>query len=297
MHRILIGWLAVGLVLTACAESEPTVVTSPGAPAGTPTVEPGSPASTLPTPDGEVVKVLTVTDGDSIAVDRSGVRTEVRLAGINAPESDECYGDPSRGVLSELIEGSDVVLVPVTDEDETDQFGRLLRDVFLGGTWMNEVLVRRGAALALQTGSPSEVALVAAENAAWADRVGMWDPEACGRFTPGVVAVDVNYDPPGADGENAADEFALIQNEGDATVDISGWIVRDESSQHRYVFPAGTTLTPGDALRLRSGCGTDSANDVYWCADGAVWSNGGDTVLLQTPAGTVASRFKYGGSF
>ena len=88
-----------------------------------------------------------------------------------------------------------------------------------------------------------------------------------------------------------------MANEGDATIDHAVWIVRDESSTHRYVFPNGVVLAPGDGLRLHTGCGVDTDRSLYWCADDAVWSNGGDTVIVQTPGGTVVDRLKYAGDF
>lgn len=289
MDRNLTIAVLVTVVLAACSADTATSSTA----GGVTTSLPPSPSAL----DGEVATLDTASDGDSMVVHVDGERNEVRLAGINAPEADECHGDDSRAMLEELVGAGELVLEPVTGEDDVDQFGRLLRNVWVDGTWVNELLVRRGAALALQTGTTDETVLVAAENQAWLDRVGMWDRTVCGDFPPGVEVIDVNYDPPGADEENAAAEFALLTNEGGDQVDISGWIVRDESSQHRYRFPEGTVLAPDDQLRLRSGCGTDEGLDLYWCAEGPVWSNGGDTVLLQTPTGTVASRYKYGGSF
>jgi micrococcal nuclease len=78
---------------------------------------------------------------------------------------------------------------------------------------------------------------------------------------------------------------------------MSGWILRDESSKHRFRFPDSFTMEPGAAVRIRSGCGTSDASDLYWCADDAVWSNGGDSVILQTSGGTVVDRWKYEGDF
>lgn len=291
MRRNLTIAAMVTVVLAGCSADTATSSTADGVTPST------ASATSNPAPDGDTATVVTVSDGDSLVIVIDGERIEVRLAGINAPEADECHGDASRTMLEQAVGTGTVVLRPVTGEDDVDQFGRLLRNVWVDGTWVNEQLVADGAALALQTGTPDEDALVAAENHAWTARVGMWDPAACGEFPPGVVVSDVNYDPPGADDENAAAEFTLLGNDGDEAVDISGWIVRDESSLHRYTFPGGTVLAPGDGLRLHSGCGDDGGLDLYWCADGAVWSNGGDTVLLQTPTGTVASRYKYGGSF
>ncbi len=266
--------------------------TTAPAPVDTPAT---SPASTATRPDdAELVPVQMVLDGDSLAVERDGRRTEVRLAGINTPESGECFGDDARNLTRQLA-GDEVVLVPVEGEDDLDQFGRLLRNVWADETWINLELVRNGAAIALQTGTPDEAALVAAEDIAWQEGRGLWGSTVCGGFTAGPRVTDIRFDPPGRDFENKEEEFLLIANEGDEPVDIGGWIIRDESSTHRYRFPAGTTLAPGEGVRLRTGCGSDGERDLYWCADDAVWSNGGDTAILQTASGTVVDRWKYPG--
>jgi micrococcal nuclease len=295
VYRRLIAAVVLSLAAAACAAGgDASDTAQPASPASPEGGAPASPPAAGP-PGAESVTVLAVLDGDSIAVERDERRTEVRLAGINAPEADECHGDVSRTMLEGLIGDAEAILVAVAGEDDTDQFGRLLRNVWVGDTWLNETLVRRGAALAVQAGSPSEADLVAAEEDAWGDGAGMWAPDACGDVPPGVQVTEVSYDPPGSDRENAAEEFVLLRNDGTEPVDLSGWIVRDESSQHRYRFPEGTVLAPGEGIRLRSGCGSDDGLDRYWCAGDAVWSNRGDTVLLQTPAGTVASRYKYAG--
>ncbi len=295
----------VVLLLTGCAsddaggveprrtESTPPV-TTPGA--TTSAEDGGRTTTTVPPPDGELVTVEAVLDGDSLAVTRNGRRTEVRLAGINAPEADECYGDAARR-LTQSLASEQVVLVTVDGDDDQDQFGRLLRNVWVGGTWINLELVRQGAALALQTGTNQEAELVAAEDAAWRSGSGMWGSSVCGEFTEGMRITDIRYDPPGRDFENKVEEFVLLANEGDQTIDLSGWIVRDESSTHRYTFTPGFTLAAGDGVRLRSGCGEDGRRDLHWCADDAVWSNGGDTVILQTSTGTVVDRWKFPGDY
>lgn len=290
---ILVGCV---LVLAACAETGSDTTPAP-------TVDPVqqvTESTTAPapeTPDGETVLVLDVLDGDSLAVQRDGGRTEVRLAGINTPERDECYGDEARTAATTLIGDGEVVLVEVDGDDDQDQFGRLLRHVWVDGVWVNGTLVAEGAAISIQTGAADEETLVTAENAAWEQGLGLWGSAVCGDFPAGVFITDIRYDPPGRDFENTTEEWVLLANEGDAEVDVGGWIVRDESSAHRYVFPEGVVLAPGDGVRLRSGCGADEGRDLYWCAEDAVWSNGGDTVLLQTATGTVVDRWKYRGDF
>jgi hypothetical protein len=72
-------------------------------------------------------------------------------------------------------------------------------------------------------------------------------------------------------------------------------MLRDESSEHRYRFPRGTRLRPGEQVTVHTGCGDDGAGDLYWCKNGPVWNNGGDTALLLDPAGNVGGRLRYSG--
>ncbi len=309
MHRPPAVLLALLLVLSACAAEDGPGVARTGPVTETPTSPPAQPATTSstagpkdstattsPAPLGEITPVIAVLDGDSIAVERDGRRTEVRLAGINAPEADECHGEESRTRIQEIA-GEQVILVEVEGEEDVDQYGRLLRNVWSGGTWLNLTMVHEGAALTLQTGTIDEPTLLAAEDEAWRQGLGMWGSAVCGEFAQGIGIADIRYDPPGRDYENAADEYVVFANSGDAAVDAGGWIVRDESSTHRYQFPSGFTFEPGAEIRLRTGCGTDTATDLYWCAGDAVWSNGGDTVILQAANGTVVDRWKYAGDF
>lgn len=289
--------LALALGVAGCAEDEPTV-TRPAAGSAVPasTMASGENRAPNPAQDGETVALIAVLDGDSLAIERDGQRLEVRLAGINTPESDECFGEQARSLMQRLVT-DEVILVPIDGEDDRDQFGRLLRDVWAGDNWLNLAMVESGAAIALQSGTAAEDRLVAAEDEAWQSGAGLWGSDVCGSFVPGLRITDIRYDPPGRDFENASEEFVLLRNEGDTAVEIGGWVLRDESSTHRYRFPAGLVLGPGEGLRVRTGCGEDGGLDLHWCAGDAVWSNGGDTVIVQTAAGTVVDRWKYAGDF
>ncbi|NND83968.1 MAG: hypothetical protein HKN46_02345 [Acidimicrobiia bacterium] len=282
---------AAALVASACGDvldelTQPT-------PAGPATTT----ASTLPQPSGgETATIVKVLDGDSLEAQVDGADVEVRLLGINTPEGWECHGNAAKEAFVGLLTGTEVTLVadPAVDQD---QFDRLLRYVYLDGANLNAEMVRRGHALALQLEHQFEVDFKTFENRAFADGLGMWALDACDEdAVPEVTIVDVNYDAPGKDSENPNGEFALIRNDGDEAVDLGEWRLRDESSSHRYDFPA-VTLEPGDEIRITSGCGTDEDDALRWCARDPVWSNGGDTALLQTPEGTVVSRYVYEGDY
>lgn len=91
--------------------------------------------------------VASVVDGDTIMLD-NGER--VRYIGIDTPETVhpskpvECYGPEASARNKELVAGKRVRLE--TDTTDRDQYGRLLRYVYVGQTFVNAVLVREGYA-------------------------------------------------------------------------------------------------------------------------------------------------------
>jgi hypothetical protein len=51
-------------------------------------------------------------------------------------------------------------------------------------------------------------------------------------------------DPPGFD----ADDWIELYNQGAATVDLSGWLLQDADTAHRFIIPSGTPIYPNDYL-------------------------------------------------
>lgn len=93
--------------------------------------------------DGVVTRVK---DGDSILVHRRDVKrtSEVRLAGIDAPELAQPWGIQSRTALRRMVLGR-TVRVEVTDRD---RYGRLVGRVWQGRTYVNAALTAGGNAWA-----------------------------------------------------------------------------------------------------------------------------------------------------
>ena len=263
------------LILSACTR----------APGTSSTADVTSPAAASTTLD-------VVFDGDSLRVDVDGKREEVRLIGINAPERDECHGDEARRALTETLENASFTLI--AGEEDRDRFGRLLRYVEIDGRDLGAELLAAGHGVALQGDHPRDAAYREAAEAAWAGRRGLWAPDACGANPPPHVTIeDVVYDAPGRDAANPNGEFVILRA-GEATT-LAGWILRDESSQHRFVLP-DLQLDDGGHVIVRSGC-DDGSGDLFWCAQDPVWSNGGDTAILQLPDGTVVDRLTYAGDY
>ncbi len=309
MPRLLVSLVALVLVATACSlDNDPTIgvsgPTTTGAPGASPTTLslPGSATTvpesttTLTIPPGDRATVLRALDGDSLLVELDGVEEEVRLIGVNAPEGDECYGDVARDNLDQRIAGGEVILASNPDGDDRDRFGRLLRYAFAGTIDINRTLLANGQAVVLSADHPRQDEFRRVEDIAFAERLGLWGTAPCGgegRLPLAVAIGDVASDPSGPDDEALNDEWVEVVNEGTIDADLTGWTLRDESSTNRYSFPDGFVLPPGASVLVHTGCGTDGAADLYWCAEGPVWNNGGDSALLMNHESTVIARFWY----
>lgn len=293
--RGLLGVLVAAAVLVGCAGTEPCA--GPATTTSTTTSTTAAVAST-PSAGGTRAEVRGVTDGDTIDV-RVGVAADetVRLIGINAPETGECFSAEAAAALADLVEGRSVRLVG--DESDRDQYGRLLRYVFVGDTFVNEALVRGGFAQAYRY-EPDVAradALDAAQAEAEAGGRGLWAPDACGRVDAdaGALVVErIEPDPPGDDTLDANAEYAVVANRSGGTVDLTGWVLKDETATHRFPFPVGFTLAAGASVSVHTGCGTASSTDLFWCNEGsAIWNNDGDTAFLLDPNGNVVDTRSY----
>lgn len=240
-------------------------------------------------------RVLRLADGDSFEItwsdgDDAGNVDELRLLGINAPELDACFGDAARGVL-EVLTLDRQLLVELVDRDE---FGRGLANVWADGAFVNARMVELGAALAISDGGPHAELLSELQTAASAAAVGLWDPTFCGPSEASMLRIaHIESDAPGPDNENPNGEWIEIVNDGDVAVELRGWTIRDESTRHRYAFPEAFALGAGASVLVYSGCGADTAAELYWCDGDPVWNNGGDTGFLVDPDGSFADTLSY----
>jgi len=113
-----------------------------------------------------VTKVL---DGDTIII-QGGFH--VRLLGIDADEPDYLCYQAAKTQLEELILGKTVVLE--SDAQDKDQYGRLLRYIFLDGKNINEQMVAEGLAIArfYPENQKYKDQIIAAESAAMNNKIG-----------------------------------------------------------------------------------------------------------------------------
>lgn len=115
-------------------------------------------------------RVVGVADGDTLTVRVDGQRpVKVRLAGIDAPERDQPFGQRSRQSLSELAFGQPATVMV----QKIDDYGRTVGTVTVGGVNMEAEQVRRGLAWVYRKYS-DDARLLALEAEAKAARRGLW---------------------------------------------------------------------------------------------------------------------------
>ena len=271
-----------------------------GADAPAPAVESGA-ASSRPVSGGDTDswRSARVVDGDTLEVSGPRGDVTVRIIGINAPESDECFSAEATAALVALVAGEELALV--ADRSDLDQFDRSLRYVeTAAGVDVGAELVAGGFAIARRYPPDDARADAYADLQREAQRAqrGLWAPDACGPSdVDGVeIEVEINADAPGDDNVNLNGEWVRFTNVGAEVVDLDGWEVADESASHRYRF-ADLRLDPGGSVTLFTGCGRDDDTARYWCVSGsAVWNNSGDTVFLRDGRGNIVVSLSYGDS-
>ncbi len=97
--------------------------------------------------------VITLNDGDDIIVNINGRIEYVRLLGVDTPELDSlistnyCYGVEAYQALKSLIASNRIKLVRDPTKEDRDDYGRLLRYVYLeDGRYIQEYLIKEGYA-------------------------------------------------------------------------------------------------------------------------------------------------------
>lgn len=106
-----------------------------------------------------------------------------------------------------------------------------------------------------------------------------------------ALVLDAIHEAPGFESD-PEDEYLTFVNDGDETIDLSGWTVENDAGRS-YTFPEGVVLDPGERVTLHSGAGVDDGSDRYWGAAEPVWDEDGDVVTVTTADGRRVLREPY----
>jgi endonuclease YncB( thermonuclease family) len=249
----------------------------------------------------ELAYVQKVIDGDSIEVILDGEVYELRYIGINAPESGKPFFNDATMANKRFVENQIVEIE--SDISDTDKYGRLLRYVYLqNGSLVNAELV--GLGLAVSNAYPPDIkyqqVFESREKFAQDAGLGIWAPTVTPTveldFEPEIIIqVDPScsqFNAPGNDNNNKNEEYVCIANNGSKMVELLGWSLHDEFGW-AYQFPV-FNLEGNSFVRVFTGCGNDSSQELYWCKDEtAVWNNDGDCVYLQNSEGIEKAKYCY----
>lgn len=124
-------------------------------------------------------RVVGVSDGDSVTVlDAQKTQYKIRLAGIDAPERAQAYGQKAKESLSDLVFGKSVDV----EWSKQDRYGRIVGMITLAGVDINLEQIKRGMAWHYKQyqneQSPEDrVAYAQSESQARDKKLGLWrDP-------------------------------------------------------------------------------------------------------------------------
>lgn len=153
------------------------------------------------------VLVSRVVDGDTIEVQLNGATVDIRLIGIDTPETVDpgepvgCYGPQASSFTAGSLEGEAVRLE--YDVEREDQYGRTLAYAFLGERLFNESLVAQGYAR-VSTYPPNTKYVerfLTAQRRARRNGDGLWNACPAGGVTPSPTA-SATQETPAAGGGN-----------------------------------------------------------------------------------------------
>ena len=124
-------------------------------------------------------KVVSVSDGDTLRVLVDEQQIKIRLGGIDAPESDQPFGQASKRYLADAVAGQTVIV----EFEKKDRYGRVIGKVLLDGADMNLRQVEAGYAWWYEyykrdQSEADQRAYSAAEQQARDSGIGLWSEPA-----------------------------------------------------------------------------------------------------------------------
>jgi endonuclease YncB( thermonuclease family) len=238
-------------------------------------------------------QVLRVIDGDTIEL-TNGLR--IRYIGINSPESGEPFFSEAKKKNEDLVLGKLVKLQ--FDIQTQDRYARFLAYVWADDVFVNKKLVEEGLAV-LETIPPNvsyQNEFLSAQKEAQKNCKGIWSNLCFPKKEASCIKIlKIFADALGDDNKNKNGEWIEIKNSCENDINLDSWLLKDNSASNKYVFK-NFTLKSGKTVKIYSGCGIDSATELFWqCPEGkyAIWNNSGDSAFLYDNLGNLVDKYNY----
>lgn len=215
------------------------------------------------------------------------------------------WGQQASAYAESRLAGQEIYIETDAEADRRGYYGRLLVYAYQSQsaeTSFNQRLLEQGYARYYSSEFTKQATYQSAAADARASNTRVWgytapttttteSSDSDGSASDLVVAA-VHADAEGNDHENLNEEYITFRNTGDETLAMGGWTVSDPAD-HTYTIPSGFSLAPGETVTIYTGSGADSATDLYWGSDAAVWNNGGDTIIVTTDSGQTVLEYEY----
>lgn len=177
MQKFLAVLAIAGLIASCGPEARSPVTAAPVA--QTPIASPmSSPVQIAAAPSGDRVQaqVISVGDGDTIrAIIANGQEITVRLACIDAPETNQPLGPEATEALRFMLPRDQAIALRISD---IDRYGRTVAEIYRGESLINLTMVREGAAVIysqyLNGCASNRDEYLKAESAAREEKLGFW---------------------------------------------------------------------------------------------------------------------------
>ncbi|MEK6890273.1 MAG: thermonuclease family protein [Nanoarchaeota archaeon] len=213
------------------------------------------------------ITVARVIDGDTLVTSEGET---VRLANINSPEKDSESSKVSKDYLSSFINKSLYL-----DKIKLEKYGRTLGRLYTqDNLYVNLELINLGLASKFLVDDSELKDFDKAEEKAVENQLGIW------KESKYKYCISIEIYP--------KEEILKIENSC-ASVDLSGWIIKDESRK-QYKF---NTIIK-NRLSLHSSIGNDNSTDIFWNEKTDIWNNDRDTLYLFDKEGNLAFHKSYG---
>jgi len=255
------------------------------------------------------VKVVDVIDGDTIDVLLpNGSVGRIRLLGVDTPETRPdmnrineydnitdtealtVWGEKAEEFAKSWLENQTIYIQFDKEAGLYGYYGRLLAYIYtLNGKDFNAELLRRGYARVYVEGNFSKKEeYLEIEKMAMENKTGLWS---C-MLETGVIIAYVHYNAYGDDRYNLNDEYVIISNNGNTSVNLTGYTLSDEAN-HTFVFPDFILESRG-LVTIRTGSGNNTDDELYWGSDYPIWNNDHDTAYLRDAKGELLDTYTWG---